>query len=46
MDERMKSECSWMNFIHDVVGDDIKNDVANDIGHDVRDVRQKFGYIM
>jgi hypothetical protein len=28
------------------VGDDIKNDVANDIGHDVRDVRQKFGYIM
>jgi hypothetical protein len=35
-----------MNFIHDVVGDDINNDVANDIGHDVRDVKYKFGDIM
>jgi hypothetical protein len=50
MDERLKSECSWMNFIQDVVGDDSNNDVgydvANDTGHDVRDVRQKFGDIM
>jgi hypothetical protein len=35
-----------MNFIHDVVGDDINNDVTNDIGHDVRDVKYKFGDIM
>jgi hypothetical protein len=41
---------SWMDFIHDVVGDDSNNDVghdvANDTSHDVRDVRWKFGDIL
>jgi len=38
MDEKLKNECSWMNFIHDVVGDDTNNDVVNDTSHHVRDI--------
>jgi hypothetical protein len=47
MDERLKSECSWMKFIHDVVGDDTNNDVGHDVVKDTgHHVRRKFGDIM
>jgi hypothetical protein len=47
MDERLKSECSWMKFIHDVVRDDTNNDVGHDVVKDTgHHVRRKFGDIM
>jgi len=30
----MKSEHSWMNFIHDAIGGDVKQDVCHDASDD------------